>query len=170
MLAMIGLGSSEGDRLAYLRAAVRALSSSVEGTRVVAVSPVYETRPIGPSKDPYLNAAVALETTLEPVALLRELKRIEADNGRVRHTHWGSRTLDLDFLLAGHEGAWITTQTDALTLPHPQVFERDFVMRPLLDLDPGLTVDGILIASRLASLPEVERTILRELDARLLPV
>jgi 2-amino-4-hydroxy-6-hydroxymethyldihydropteridine diphosphokinase len=170
MLAMIGLGSSEGDRLGYLRSAVRAFAEGeVEDTRLLAASRVYETRPIGPSDQPYLNAAVALETSLEPEVLLAALKRIEAENGRVRHARWASRTLDLDFLLLGRGGAWITKSTDALTLPHPQVFERDFVMHPLLDLQPDLTVGEVRLETRLASLPEAERTILRVLDARLLP-
>lgn len=169
MLAVIGLGSNQGDRLALLRSAVAALSDGrLPGTRVTAVSRVYETRPIGPSKDPYLNAAVAVETSLAPEDLLGGLKRIEAEHGRVRDERWGARTLDLDFLLLRRDGAWVKSETASLTLPHPEVFVRDFVMRPLLDLDPGLTVGGERIASRLAALPAADHTVLRVLDADLL--
>jgi 2-amino-4-hydroxy-6-hydroxymethyldihydropteridine diphosphokinase len=153
MRALIGLGSSEGDRLGYLRSAVHALDAgTIPQTTLVAVSAVYETRPVGPS----------------PHALLLALKALEDAHGRVRSTRWGSRTLDLDLLLMFDEGRPISTSTDRLRLPHPEVFSRDFVMRPLLDLDPDLAIAGTGIAERLRAVPTHDRTILRRLNEPLL--
>ena len=166
--AYVGLGGNLGDRLATLRSAVRALGQ-VRDTRVVAASAVYETRPVGPSIEPFLNAAVELRTRLSPEELLGELLAIEARHGRERRLRWDARTLDLDLLVysrrgGGGEGAWEALQMreDGLTLPHPRIGERDFVLVPLRDLlGEAAEVGGRGIDGWLAGMGEGERTILR---------
>lgn len=135
--AFLGLGSNLGDRWAYLRAAVAELRSV---DRVVAVSPVYETEPVGgPSgQGPYLNAVVELDTDLGPHALLGLAHRLEDEAGRVRQERFGPRTLDVDVLLFGEAAL----SDPDLTLPHPRMWERRFVLAPLSDLAPELVPHG----------------------------
>ena len=131
--AFLGLGSNVGDRWATLRQAVGALSG------VVAVSPVYETEPVGgPAQDRYLNIVVELDSPLDPHQLLERCRELEAAAGRVRAERWGPRTLDVDVLWV--DGA--SSDDGELTVPHPRMHERNFVMRPLLDLDPDIDVPG----------------------------
>ena len=131
--AYVGIGSNLGDRLAHLRAAVEGLAAAA-GVTVVAVSPVYETAPVGgPSQPDYLNAVVALDTTLSPRALLEVAQGLERDAHRVRAERWGARTLDVDLLLVGDE----RVDEPDLEVPHPRLRERGFVLAPLRDLDPG---------------------------------
>lgn len=164
--AYVGLGGNLGDRLATLRSAVRSLGE-VSGTRAVAASAVYETRPVGPSIEPFLNAAVELHTRLSPQALLEELLAIEARHGRERRRRWDARTLDLDLLMylqPGAGGAWEPSRmrADGLTLPHPRIAERDFVLVPLRDLlGPQAEVDGRGIERWLAAMTDEEQTILQ---------
>jgi 2-amino-4-hydroxy-6-hydroxymethyldihydropteridine diphosphokinase len=130
--AYLGLGSNLGDRLAHLQAAVDGLART-RGLAVVAVSPVYETAPVGgPPQDDYLNAVVALDTDLTPHDLLRIAQGIEDAERRVRRERWGPRTLDVDVLLVGDE---VVDDPD-LVVPHPRLSERAFVLVPLADLDP----------------------------------
>jgi 2-amino-4-hydroxy-6-hydroxymethyldihydropteridine diphosphokinase len=126
---VIGLGANLGDRLHTLESAVMALRRV---GAVQAVSAVYETAPVGPAQPDYLNAAVLLESTLEPAALLRELLAIERAHGRRRQERWGPRTLDLDLLCAGD----LMLSEPGLTLPHPELVHRAFALRPLLDVAP----------------------------------
>ena len=131
--AYLGLGSNLGDRLAHLQAAVDGLART-PGLAVVAVSPVYETAPVGgPPQDDYLNAVVALDTDLTPHDLLRIAQGLEAAEHRVRRERWGPRTLDVDVLLVGDE---VVDDPD-LVVPHPRLTERAFVLVPLADLDPA---------------------------------
>jgi 2-amino-4-hydroxy-6-hydroxymethyldihydropteridine diphosphokinase len=127
--AFLSVGSNLGDRRRYLRHAVESLPD------VVAVSPVYETVPVGgPSQDDYLNIVVQLETDLSPDQLLGVCHRIETSAERVRDVHWGPRTLDIDIV-------WIdgvTLDDPKLTVPHPRWKERRFVLAPLRDLAPDL--------------------------------
>lgn len=128
---LIGLGSNLagdwGNSRAILRQAVRHLAEL--GT--VRVSKLYRSPPHGPQDQPdYLNAVVALETTLPPLALLDELQRIEHQAGRQRLRHWGERTLDLDLLFYAD---WMIDEP-RLTVPHPQILKRDFVVLPVLDV------------------------------------
>lgn len=126
-VAYIALGSNKGDRESYL-AAARAAIASLSGTRIVASSEIDETEPVGPpGQERYLNQMLAIETRLDPVALLRELQRIEVDNGRVRQERWGARTLDLDIVRFGERHI----STDALVVPHPELPNRDFWQREL---------------------------------------
>src|SRR5438067_12659739 len=126
--ASIALGSNLGDRLAHIRAAIRRLRAE-PGLRVTAVSQVYETSPIDcpPGSGDYLNAAVAVETDRPPEDLLKLLLRIEQQLGRVRTGPNSPRTLDLDLLL--YDDRVITTP--GLTVPHPRMHERAFVLVPL---------------------------------------
>ena len=131
------MGSNLGDRRAVLAAAVAALDD------VVAVSPVYETDPVGgPTQGPYLNIVVELETGCGARELLRAALALEADAGRERRVRWGPRTLDVDVLWVDGE----TVDEPDLRVPHPRMHERGFVMVPLADLAPdlapGWTVDG----------------------------
>lgn len=130
--AHLGLGSNLGDRAGYLRRAVAALRVASEVT-VVAVSRVYETDPVGgPEQGAYLNAVVAIDTTLAPPALLDLAHDLENAARRVRAERWGPRTLDVDVLLYGDA----TIDTPDLTVPHPRLWERGFVLAPLRDVAP----------------------------------
>lgn len=132
--AYLGIGSNLGDRLAYLQLAVDRLDAA-HGVTVVAVSRVYETDPVGgPAQDDFLNAVVAVDTRLEPRALLEVARNAEAAAERVRTERWGPRTLDVDVLL--YEG--IVSDDPVLTIPHPRLAERAFVLAPLHDVAPDL--------------------------------
>jgi 2-amino-4-hydroxy-6-hydroxymethyldihydropteridine diphosphokinase len=131
--ALIGLGSNLGDRRATLEAAIAALDAT-PGVRVGRVSAFHETEPVGgpPGQGAYLNAAALLETTLGPLELLPVLQAIEARFGRVRGIRWGERTLDLDLLLFDDR----IIQTPELSIPHPRLMERRFVLEPLAEVAP----------------------------------
>ncbi|MDH0656319.1 2-amino-4-hydroxy-6-hydroxymethyldihydropteridine diphosphokinase [Acinetobacter johnsonii] len=154
IVTYIGLGSNLGDSKVILTEAVHKLASLGD----VKISKLYQSPPMGPQDQPnYLNAVVQLSTNLAPLALLDELQRFEQESGRVRLRHWGERTLDLDLLIYAEE----KIQHERLTVPHVGVMERDFVLIPLLDLDPNLHIDGIA----LKQLPVVEQPTLNVLDA-----
>ncbi len=133
MRAVVGLGANLGDRLASLRAATARIEALGE---IVARSRVYETDAViddaAPSQPNYLNAAIAIVTTREPDALMKELLAIEASMGRVRTEKNAARTIDLDVL-------WIedlARSSDALVVPHPRLTERAFALGPLLEVAP----------------------------------
>lgn len=136
-LAAIGLGSNLGERREHLRRAARALAAV--GT-VAGVSSVYETAPVGgPAQGPFLNAVVVIDTALSPLDLLTEILAIERIEGRERRKRWGPRTLDLDILLYGR----IVVDLPGLTVPHPRLRERRFVVEPLLEAWPDVVLpDG----------------------------
>jgi len=126
----IGLGANLGAAIDTLRAATSALSA-LPGTQLLAVSRVYRSAPVGPAgQDDYLNAAVRIATELPPQDLLDASQAIETRAGRVRTQRWGPRTLDLDLLLCGDA----MIDTGRLTIPHPRIVERNFVLLPLIDL------------------------------------
>jgi 2-amino-4-hydroxy-6-hydroxymethyldihydropteridine diphosphokinase len=130
-LVYVALGSNLGDREAQLRAA-RAALDALPNTRVVAVSKVEETEPLGGKQQPrYLNQMVLLETRLEPRALLHSLQAIELNQGRTRTERWGSRTLDLDIV---RFGARHVNEPD-LIIPHPELSNRDFWRRELAEIE-----------------------------------
>lgn len=134
MRAFLAMGSNLGDRWRFLQEAVSSLAG------VVAVSPVYETEPMGGpgGQDAYLNLVVELDTDLGPRDLLGVCRRLEAAAERVRDVRWGPRTLDVDVL-------WVDGQTvdePDLQVPHPRMWERRFVVAPLADLAPDLVPDG----------------------------
>jgi 2-amino-4-hydroxy-6-hydroxymethyldihydropteridine diphosphokinase len=151
----LGLGSNVGDPAAHLRAGVELLEE--RGVEVLAVSSVYLTEPVGEVLDQadFLNAAVRIRTELEPEPLLDVCKAVETGRGRSfdapRHS---PRPLDVDLLLLGD----LELRTERLTLPHPEVTSRRFVLVPLLELDPELTLpDGTRLADALATLPDGQR-------------
>lgn len=148
----VALGGDLGDRLATFAEALRRIGR-VPDTRLLAVSPVYETEAWpDPSEPPYANAVALVRTTLSAPELLAALQRIETGLGRVRETRWGARTIDLDILLFGDE-AWDLPE---LTVPHPRLLEREFAVRPLLDLAPDVRLpDGTRV--RDAARPTVGR-------------
>jgi 2-amino-4-hydroxy-6-hydroxymethyldihydropteridine diphosphokinase len=145
-VAYVGMGANLGDARATLAAAVEALADLGD---VRAVSPLYETDPVGFEDQPvFLNGAVAIATRLSPHELLDGLLAIEARLGRERTVRWGPRTLDLDLLAMDA----VEVVDARLTVPHPRLVEREFALRPLGDIAPGLVVDGIAVADRLAAL------------------
>jgi 2-amino-4-hydroxy-6-hydroxymethyldihydropteridine diphosphokinase len=137
--AFVGLGANLGNRRRALHAAVDALADEA-GIDVVAVSTLRETEPVGVGEQPcFLNGAAELETTLKARELLDRLLAVEQRFGRVRTPgEHGPRTLDLDLLLYGDE----VIDEPGLTVPHPRLHERRFVLEPLADLRPGLLVPG----------------------------
>ena len=163
----VGIGSNRGDRLGILRFAVAALGAA-EGVAVETVSPVYETEAhVLPDQDPqpdHLNAVLRLNTTRTTEGLLDLLQRIEREAGRNASTpQWSPRSLDLDLLLFGEEAF----ESCKLTIPHPRLAERRFVLLPLADVVHNLVVpgaDGATVADLLERCPatkRVERTGLR---------
>lgn len=149
-IGFLGLGSNVGDREGHLRAAVEMLRE--RGVEVDAVSSTYETEPVGEVLDQpdFLNAAIRIRTGLEPEALLDVCKEVEAERGRAldapRHS---PRPLDVDLLLLGD----LELETKRLTLPHREVTTRRFVLAPLLELNPALTLpDGTPLEDAFAAL------------------
>jgi 2-amino-4-hydroxy-6-hydroxymethyldihydropteridine diphosphokinase len=137
--AFLGLGSNLGDRAGHLRRAVASLPD------LVAVSPVYETDPVGGpgGQRPFLNLVAQLETPRLPRELLEVCRTLEAEAERVRAERWGPRTLDVDVLwVDGH-----TVSDDDLEVPHPRMWERRFVLVPLADLAPDLATSDRLQAA-----------------------
>ena len=136
--AVLALGANLGDRRAALQAAVEALAAA-DGVRLVAVSPLVETDPVGgPEQPDYLNAVVLVDTSLDPHDLLALCGRIEQDHGRERLIHWGARTLDIDIITV--EG--VTCADDVLELPHPRAARRAFVLAPWAAIDPDARLPG----------------------------
>jgi 2-amino-4-hydroxy-6-hydroxymethyldihydropteridine diphosphokinase len=127
--AFVGLGSNLGDRLANLQRAVGLLAAR-NGVTVVASSRVYETAPVGPAQPDYLNAVVEAATILGAREVLETCLSVEEELGRVRAERWGPRLIDLDLLLFGDQ----TIDEPGLTVPHPRMFERLFVLVPLVEL------------------------------------
>ena len=146
-LAYVGLGSNLGDRRGLIREALRRVNL-IDGVTVRRRSRIIETDPVGKTDQPqFLNAVAEVETRIEPRPLLRRLRAVEKSLGRVRHTRWGPRTIDLDLLLWGDR----SMSTPTLTIPHPRMAERRFVLAPLAELCPrrrvpgtGRTVRGLL--------------------------
>ncbi len=136
--AFVALGANIGDARATLRAAFDALAD-LEGTRLLRTSSLYRTAPVGlPDQPDFINAAAALETELSPADLLAALHGVEARFGRIRTVRNGPRTLDLDLLLYGAT----VLDTPGLTLPHPRLHLRAFVLAPLAEIAPDLAIPG----------------------------
>ena len=136
--AVLAIGSNLGDRLGTLQRCVQAIGR-IGDTEVLAISPVYQTAPVGgPPQPDYLNAVLIADTGLAPGDLLRAAHRIEAEFGRVRDVRFGPRTLDIDIISYSGE-----VSSDAvLTLPHPRAHERAFVLAPWHDVDPDAVLPG----------------------------
>ena len=136
--AYVGLGANLGPREETLRRAVELIDRTL-GIDVLAVSELRETEPVGAvDQPPFLNGAVALETSLSARELLDLLLDVERELGRVRNERWGPRLVDLDLLLYGAE----TIDEPGLRVPHPRLHERRFALEPLAELDPDLVIPG----------------------------
>jgi len=136
--AFISLGSNLGDRKKNILKAVEELGK-VSGIQVRRMSRLYETKPVGKTDQPdFINAVVEVESALPADALLDGLQGIETRLGRVRTERWGPRTIDLDLLVFGEA----RIDTDRLTVPHPRMKERRFVLEPLAELTPDLVLPG----------------------------
>lgn len=136
--AYIGLGSNLAEPVSQIRQACEALKRLPQ-SQLLACSSLYSSPPMGPPDQPdYINAVAALETALAPHVLLTELQGVEQAQGRTREIRWGARTLDLDLLLYGEQ----TIKDKLLTVPHPGLPERAFVLYPLQEIAPGLVIPG----------------------------
>lgn len=150
---LVSLGSNLGERLGFLQMAVDALGNA-GSFRVKAVSPVYETEPVGKKDQPqFLNAAMELESLLSPDSILVALKQIERRVGRTPSQKWGPREIDLDLIYIGD----LVVTSPLLTLPHPEVVGRRFVLTPLADIAPGFVdpVQKRTLRDLLAGCPDV---------------
>jgi 2-amino-4-hydroxy-6-hydroxymethyldihydropteridine diphosphokinase len=135
---VLALGSNLGDRLANLQGGVDVLCAG-PGLDQVAVSPVYETAPVGgPAQPDYLNAVLVAATSLPARGILDRARAAEAAAGRVRGERWGARTLDVDVIVYGNQAS----ADPELTLPHPRAHERAFVLAPWHDVDPDAVIPG----------------------------
>lgn len=136
--AYISLGSNMGERLSNLEAAVE-MVARLEKTALLAESSVYETEPWGlKEQDSFLNMCIKIETELSPKELLKKLQEIELELGRRRLVRWGPRTIDLDILMYDD----VKMEDEELTLPHPRMTERAFVLMPLLDVSGDIIILG----------------------------
>lgn len=143
----LSIGANLGARARTLREALRRLAG-LPGTRLVRTSSFYETAPWGKTdQPPFLNGAVHLQTRLSPEALLAACQDIECALGRVRHEHWGARTIDIDLVYGTARGAVVRRQTERLTLPHPYLLARAFVLVPLAEIAPALVLAGRPLAA-----------------------
>jgi 2-amino-4-hydroxy-6-hydroxymethyldihydropteridine diphosphokinase len=156
------MGSNIGDRLDYLQGGLDGLFDTPRIT-FLAVSPVYETTPVGgPEQPDYLNAVVIAETSMPAQAVLERCLSLEDAYGRVRDERWGPRTLDLDLIIYGDE----VSNSPGLTLPHPRAHERAFVLAPWHDADPQAQIPGrgpvadLLAALGTAGVARVEGAVL----------
>ena len=149
--AYVALGSNLANPLQQLRRAVAALDE-LPGSRLERLSGIYRSTAVGPGEQPaYLNAVVLVRTSVSPLALLEALQHIERQQGRERTRRWGPRTLDLDLLLYGNQ----RLATARLTLPHPAMTQRNFVLVPLAEIaTPNLVLpDGTLLDTLAADCP-----------------
>lgn len=145
----IGLGGNCGDRSGYLYQGLRGCAQ--HGLRLLALSPIYETAPVGgPAQRDFLNAAAIFESGLDPQVILQILQKVENANGRERAVRNGPRTLDLDLLMFGS----VCRESELLTLPHPRMHERLFVLKPLADIAGEVVV------------PRLERTVRKLCEER----
>jgi len=136
--AFVGVGANLGDALATARAALQALGR-LPDTRLVACSSLYRSAPVEASGPDFINAAAELLTTLPALALLHRLQAIEQEFGRLRSVRNAPRTLDLDLLVYGD----VVLSSDELTLPHPRAHLRAFVLLPLSEIDPRISLPGL---------------------------
>jgi len=157
--ACVALGSNLDDPVGQVRRAFAELDA-LPGTRLVTRSRLYHTAPVGPPQPDYVNAAAVLDTTLDADALFDGLLAIEKAHGRVRAERWGPRTLDLDLLVYGDA----VIDTPRLTVPHPQLGRRPFVLLPLAEVAGDLVVPGLGRVSDLRAACRAEGVVPLETD------
>ncbi len=160
MRAFLGLGGNLGDPPAQFSQALALLDGA--GVRTIRRSSLYRSPPLGPPQPEYVNAVVEVETGLEPAALLRAILGVEQQLGRKRDQRWGPRTLDIDVLLYGATAVALP----GLTVPHPRLAARAFVLVPLAELEPRARPPGLgkTAEELLARLPPEEVSAVRRLD------
>ena len=153
-VAYLSLGSNLDDRLSYLKGAIEELHKD-ERISIKNVSSIYETEPVGyTNQGNFLNIVVKLETDYEAEQLLRKCLQIELELGRERKIRWGPRTIDLDILLYNQDNI----ETDNLSVPHPRMHERAFVIIPLLEIEPNIELPamGLPLQKVLDHIPDKE--------------
>lgn len=134
MICYLGLGANLGDRVNNIRAAIERIRN-IDGVKLLRVSSFYETAAWGLTNQPdFINAAIKISADIEPLKLLDAIQQIEIELGRVRHEHWGARTIDIDILLIDE----LAINSPRLTIPHPYMYKRDFVLVPLSEILPTL--------------------------------
>lgn len=152
----IGLGANLGDELSYINKAISKLVECDE-IELLATSSVYKTSPVESDGDDYLNAVIQINTSLDPFELLSIMQKIELDLGRQRPFKNAPRTIDLDILLFDD----MHIRGDKLTIPHPRITQRAFVLVPLKELNPDLQIEGQSLQTWIANLPcnqKIEKT------------
>jgi 2-amino-4-hydroxy-6-hydroxymethyldihydropteridine diphosphokinase len=155
VIVFLGLGSNLGDRMANLRETIARIKTLGE-VRLLRSSPVYQTEPVGyEAQDDFLNMVIQISTSLSASDLFEQTVAIERDLGRFEATHKGPRTVDVDMLLYGDE----VIETYRLSVPHRRLLEREFVLRPLCDIAPGIKLgpSGILIEEALGKVEGEKR-------------
>ena len=152
----LSVGSNLGDRAEYIRQAIEYVGAS-DKIQLKSVSSLYETPPWGNINQPsFLNGAFSLVSTISPQELLGLCQSVEQSLGRVRHEHWGPRTIDIDLLYI--DG--IRLNTPELVLPHPYMLERAFVLVPLVEIAPDLLIDGLSVKEHLTKLSDGDTVVL----------
>ncbi len=148
-IVYIGLGSNMESPRQHITTAIKALGE-IQSTHTNKVSSLYKSKPVGPQdQNDYINAVAELETSLTPLDLLDKLQAIENEHGRVRNERWGPRTLDLDILMFGDE----VINNERLTIPHPEMTNRSFVLMPLAEINADCLIPGKgLLSSLLISI------------------
>ncbi|AFN73387.1 7, 8-Dihydro-6-hydroxymethylpterin-pyrophosphokinase [Melioribacter roseus P3M-2] len=161
----IGLGSNKGNRLQSLREAVKKIKEH-ESCKVLAVSSVYESKPYGnPNQENFYNAVIEIDTGLGVIGLFEFLKNIEKDLGRKEDdVKWGPREIDLDILFLNT----LVYDTGDIIIPHPEVFKRDFVIVPLLEIAPDYVPPGQKKKLREIDFSDLDRYIIGKLDSTLI--
>ncbi|ADL13286.1 2-amino-4-hydroxy-6-hydroxymethyldihydropteridine diphosphokinase [Acetohalobium arabaticum] len=145
----LSLGSNKESREEYLQRAIKKLQDH-SGIRVIASSPVYETKPVGyTDQDDFLNLVLEVKTTLASLELLDYIQEVELELDRTREIRWGPRTIDIDIILFGEK----EIESERLTIPHPRFHKRAFVLVPLLDLTDEVVYEGKTAAELLDELP-----------------
>lgn len=145
--AFIALGSNLNDPVCQIQSAINHIEA-LSGVKLIATSSLYQTKPLGPEQPEYINAVILIECQLDPLELLSQLLSIEKKQGRVRTIKWGPRVLDCDILMFGKH----VCHSSTLTLPHPEMRNRGFVLIPLFELVPDFVFDdGVVLKQLVAS-------------------
>jgi len=161
----LSLGSNKGDKLSYLRSAVKKISED-ESNRILAASPIYETLPYGvKDQDNFLNAVIEIDTGYGVVHLFNFLKELEIEIGRTKNDiKWGPREIDIDILFFNS----LIYETDELTVPHTEVMKRDFILKPLIDIAGDFLYPGTKNRIAFTDLSNLDKHIINKTDHKLI--